>query len=325
VLLLRQKIGEAGGEAKLGVRTRFMIDTINDLKNNRLGRKHALANASSSSSSSSLRAELLTRMRKTLGTLSARKLQSTEPLRFSLAAVRNSDKRGSWWLPGRAAATSVGTGAGAGPEKHARAHQPPHNGRGDALGGSDGDYNANDEDNDDEELAEGALGTASLLQLAKQQRMNTDVRRAIFVALMSASDCRDAQFRLAKLRLKRAQEAEIPRVLMQCAGAEPAYNPYYTLVAQKLLLAGGAGQRRLHMAFQFALWNVFRAMGDGGGDEDDDYDDGYRDDDDDDEEGQGVDGRTEGAMGMRKIVNLAKMYGALVAARALSLGVLKVC
>jgi nucleolar MIF4G domain-containing protein 1 len=212
----------------------------------------------------------------------------------------------------------------AGPEKHARARQPLLNGGADALGGSNGGYNVNDEDDKDDELAEGALGTASLLQLARQQCMNTDVRRAIFVALMSASDCRDAQFRLAKLRLKRAQEAEMPRVLVQCAGAEPSYNPYYTLVAQKLLLAGGAGQRRLHMAFQFALWNVFRAMGDGGGDDDDDND-GYRGEDDDDEEREGEDGRPEGVIGMRKIVNLAKMYGTLVAQRTLNLGILKVC
>nr|GFD56933.1 nucleolar MIF4G domain-containing protein 1 [Tanacetum cinerariifolium] len=76
-------------------------------------------------------------------------------------------------------------------------------------------------------------GEVDLAQLAREQRMNTDVRRAIYVSIMSATDFKDAQIRLNKLNLKKAQEVEIPKVIIHCAGAEKTYNPYYTILARK--------------------------------------------------------------------------------------------
>jgi nucleolar MIF4G domain-containing protein 1 len=150
--------------------------------------------------------------------------------------------------------------------------------------------------------------TVDLAQLARDHRMNTDVRRSIFVAIMSATDCRDAQVRLSKLRLKRKQEVEIPRVLIHCASEEESYNPYYTLIARKL-----CGEKRLKMAFMFALWDVFKRMGERNNmDDSEDSDDDMRDHD------------GENTLNTRAVVNLAKMYGNLVANGALTLGILKV-
>jgi len=129
--------------------------------------------------------------------------------------------------------------------------------------------------------------------------MNTDVRRAIFVAIMSATDFQDAYLRLMKLRLKRVQEYEIPKVLIHCAGGENTYNPYYTLISKKI-----CSDKRLRTAFQFCLWDLFKKMG-----ESDDEDDIAEDD--------------EGSLDTRKIVNLAKMFGALVLEGGLGLIILK--
>lgn len=68
------------------------------------------------------------------------------------------------------------------------------------------------------------------------------------------------------------------------------------------------------MAFQFALWDLFGRMGEGG---------------DDGEEEEEEEGAAEGVgmgmgMGMRMVVNLAKMFGVLIAEGGLGLGVLKV-
>lgn len=117
-----------------------------------------------------------------------------------------------------------------------------------------------------------------------------------------SQDYEDACQRLVRLRLKKAQEKEVPRVILHCCGSEAAYNPYYTLVSRHL-----CGQHTLKMAFQFALWGLFRQMG-----EDDGSGQDQTDDDRNDE------------MPMRKIVNLAKLYGGLVAESALSLHILKV-
>ena len=115
-------------------------------------------------------------------------------------------------------------------------------------------------------------------------------------------DFQDACERLLKLRLKKNQEREIPRVLLHCCGGEQVYNPYYALIARRL-----CAQHTLKMTFQFCLWDFFRNLGeDDGG-----YEGGQAEEEDED-------------IPMRKIVNLAKFYGTLIAEGALTLNVLKV-
>jgi nucleolar MIF4G domain-containing protein 1 len=110
-----------------------------------------------------------------------------------------------------------------------------------------------------------------------------------------------------KLRLKRAQEFEIPRVLLHCAMEEQAHNPYYTLIARRI--CGDMG-RRIKMSFMFALWNIFKRMGERG-DMDEDEDDSFDPDDE------------ENGVPMKAVVNLAKMYSSLIADGSLTLGILK--
>lgn len=58
-----------------------------------------------------------------------------------------------------------------------------------AAGGADGQ-------------AGGAVGAGQLLQLASGLRMTTDVRRAVFVAIMGSEDCAEACEKLLRLPLK---------------------------------------------------------------------------------------------------------------------------
>ena len=51
-------------------------------------------------------------------------------------------------------------------------------------------------------LAEEGDWSAELLQLAAQQRMNTDVRRAVFCVIMGSEDYIDASEKLLSLPLK---------------------------------------------------------------------------------------------------------------------------
>ena len=261
VLLIQPAVAKVG-EAALSVRTKFMIDTITDLKNNR-----AKAPASISS-------EHVARMRKILGSVSHnRVIKATEPLRISRTDIHSAEKKGKWWL--------VGASWKEDPLESARkefAALP-----GDDMGPQD-----------------------DLLNIARAHRMNTDVRRSIFVAIMSASDYQDAHVRLNNLHLKRTQVYEIPRVLIHCCMEEEAYNPYYTLISHRLC---GEMGRRIKVSFMYALWNVFRRMREHG--EGDANDDGEEDREEEEE------------IPMRAIVNLAKMYGSLVADRTLTLSFLK--
>ncbi|EXJ84892.1 hypothetical protein A1O3_05567 [Capronia epimyces CBS 606.96] len=261
---------------QMSVRTKFMIETITDLKNNKM--KAATNNAGLSS-------EHITQMRKVLGSLNNRAIRGSEPLRISRDDIKNSDKKGKWWLVG---ASWKGNGS-----DPSNTTQPTTMDESSIYSNirSAGYQPLNDGDDD----------AIDLLALARQHGMNTDVRRSIFVALLSAVDCQDAHMRLLKLRLKRAQEQEIPRVLLRCAAGENPYNHYYTLVAKRL-----CQDKRMRKAFQFALWGFFRRMG-----ETPDLDD-----DDDVAEEESVD--------MSEIANLAKLYAHLILDGAETLGVLKV-
>ena len=268
VALLRPAIDKAGGEEKLSVRTKFMIETIDDLKNNKMR---------AGGQASAVTSEHTIRMKKILGSLNTRSIKGSEPLRISLDDIRNSDKKGKWWLVGASWAGNTNSTDDNIDTDTTRAETNPK------KKSSTVATDAN---------------TTDLFSLAKQHRMNTDIRRAIFVAIMSATDYSDAYMRLTKLHLKKVQEYEIPKVLIHCAGAEKAYNPYYTLISQKV-----CADRKLRTSFQFALWDLFRKMGE-------------------DEEGE--DGNEDGdALDMRYIVNLAKLFGHLIAENALSIDVLK--
>lgn len=268
VIFLLQKAVAQAGESSVPVRTKFMIDTIKDLKNNRV---------KTGGLSSSGASEQTVRLRKTLGTLNTRTIKASEPLRLGLDDIRHGDKRGKWWLVG---ASWKEEGENVSKDSQRAVALPSHT-NGDDV--STGD-------------------AVDLLQIAKEHRMNTDIRRAIFVTIMSATDYRDAHLRLVKLKLKRAQEPEIARVLLHCAGAEQNYNPYYTLIAQKL-----CSDHRLRMTFQFSLWDIFKRMGERDG-EGTDVDDDYE----------------EEKVTVSKIVNWAKMFGTLIAESKISLAVLKV-
>ena len=70
----------------------------------------------------------------------------------------------------------------------------------------------------------GGRSDERLLQLAEGQRMNTALRRKIFVAIMGADDYMDAHGRVSRLKVAKGQQAEIVRVLLDCCGQEGVFN-----------------------------------------------------------------------------------------------------
>ncbi|KAH0520311.1 Nucleolar MIF4G domain-containing protein 1 [Microtus ochrogaster] len=75
--------------------------------------------------------------------------------------------------------------------------------------------------------------SSKILELARKQRMNTDVRRNIFCTIMTSEDFLDAFEKLLKLGLKDQQEREIVHILMDCCLQEKTYNPFYAFLASK--------------------------------------------------------------------------------------------
>jgi nucleolar MIF4G domain-containing protein 1 len=217
------------------------------------------------------------RMKKQLGSLNSRNLKGTEPLRIGLADIKHTDKKGKWWLVGASWRNDTAFD-GPGQRQESARVKPS---------------TTQEADND---------GEVDLLQLAKEQRMNTDVRRAIFISIMSATDFKEAHIRLLKLNLKKSQAMEIPRVIVHCAGSEASYNPYYTLLARKF-----CSDHKSRKCFQFALWDVFKSIGEK----------------DEEDESEGEDNINDKNMSLRTLVNLGKMYGTLIAQDGLSITSLK--
>ncbi|OQR93848.1 hypothetical protein ACHHYP_02206 [Achlya hypogyna] len=156
-------------------------------------------------------------LRKWIGRVKSRVGHSNNALRVSFSELLNADAQGRWWIIG-------GTWV---PPSHATA----------ATEKTDSQHNA-------------------LLKLAEKQRMNTDVRRSIFCAIMGASDCVEAYDAVLKLGLKDKQEREVIRVLMHCCGHEAKYNPYYALLAEKF----AAADPRYKFTLQLAYWDVFKQV-----------------------------------------------------------------
>ena len=266
VQLLQHQMTKTGEQA-ISTKIKFMMETMNDLKNNRL--KTGIA-------ASSISSEHIIRMKKTLGTLNQKRIKASEPLRIRLKDLHESDRRGKWWLVGSSYKDE---------------------GQDDVIQEANGWREKHDEI---EGVSLQGDAAGELLQLAKEQRMNTSVRQSIFIAIMSATDYNDAYLRLKKFRLKKSQELEIPKVLIHCAKSEKVYNPFYTLLARKI-----CSDRKLRMAFQFSLWDLFKQM------------------DEAEEETVDENDREEDNLSLRAVVNLARMFGGLIAEGGLGLGVLK--
>lgn len=246
-----------------------MVETVNNLANK--GVKTGVA-------ASLVSAEHLTRMRGLLGSLNERNVRSTEPLGISLRDLRETEKRGKWWLVGASYRDD---------EESLGKQNPPRN----RVGSTENEENKMTTISEDADLA----------RVARHLGMNTDVRRSIFVTIMSADDYETAYKRMQKLRLNSSQKTEIPRVLLRCSSAQENYNPFFTLLARRLISA----EPRLGKIFQFSLWNLFDRMREAEGD---------KEIEDTDEPEQ---------LGLTSILNLARMVGTLVADDGLSLRVLK--
>ncbi|KAG6332528.1 hypothetical protein ID866_6565 [Astraeus odoratus] len=206
--------------SNINSRTRFMMETLTNLKSNKV-KKTAAAQHQGSDAVERLKKFLVGLGKKRHG-----KCMAHEPLRVSLEDLRTAETKGKWWLVGAAWA-------------------------GDPL--VDHQQDASRRETHGVENSTSSV----LLKLARKQGMNTDIRRSIFVVLMSSEDYLDAYERLSQLNLTEVQQREIVRVSLHCCGNEKAYNPYYTLLCQHLCQISHSYK----ITLQYWLWDFLRDLG----------------------------------------------------------------
>ncbi|KAJ2467560.1 suppressor of glycerol defect [Coemansia sp. RSA 2322] len=269
---VNETVSKASGK-KFSVRCQFMVESLTNLKDNRM-RNTMTASADN-----------VAKLKKFLGNMDKRRsVASVEPINIGLQDIREVETKGKWWLVG---ASWVGN------------QYDPDNeeGASSSVAAREAMRKMQEESGNSE--------MERLLKLARAQHMNTDVRRSIFITLLSSDDYADAFERLLKLDLKKTQIREAVRVLLHCCGQEAAYNPYYTLVAFKMC----SYHSSYRLTLQYALWDFLRETGES------------------DVGGLGriasEDSSEAGNVPLRRIVNTAKLYAWLIDKQALSLLILK--
>uniref|UniRef100_W5N3X9 Nucleolar protein with MIF4G domain 1 n=1 Tax=Lepisosteus oculatus TaxID=7918 RepID=W5N3X9_LEPOC len=168
--------------------------------------------------------EPVERLRKLQRTLVHRSAAGSDVrLRVSLENLLAADKVGRWWI--------VGSSWSGAPMIDGSANRP-------------------------QQATAGGQFSTKVLDLARKQRMNTDIRRNIFCVVMTSEDYLDAFEKLLRLGLKDQQEREIVHVLMDCCLQEKTFNAFYAVLGEKFC----AYDRRFQMTFQFSMWDKFRDL-----------------------------------------------------------------
>ncbi len=259
-----------GGYEKVSVRTRFMVETINDLKNSKSKGKGL---------DSAVVSEHVVRMKKRIGELKSqsRRLDGLAPMGMSLRDIEGADTDGKWWLVG--ASVPV---------------------RKMSTTTKETEEESDDSTTDNEDMD---FVLPDYPQKARSQGFSTMAQIAIFTALMSANNFEHGYRQFVNLKLKKDDQLEIARVLVQCVGSETEYNEFYALVASQ-----ACSNNKLRFAFQDRLWKIFRGLGESM----------FGDDADDEETAE-----SERMKDPRRLANVARFYASLVADCSLGIVVLK--
>ena len=233
------------------VRLKFMIEQVNNLKNNKSSMNKKGANGGDNSGIVERLKKFCRNYFKKVGAY------EQEPLRCSLDDIQSVETKGKWWV----------VGAGWVGRQYADENLAP-------LVAVD----------------ESVQSNHKLLALAKKLGINMEVRRNIFVILMSSEDYIDAFERLMKLGLKAKQEREIVRMITYCCGLEKRYNPFYAVLAHHM--CHNAHNHKI--TFQFTLWDFLKQLTAG-----------------------------EDTFSLRRMTNIAMFYSSLIEKQALSMSILK--
>ncbi|KAM6536575.1 suppressor of glycerol defect [Fusarium falciforme] len=270
---LNQSISKSGYD-NVSVRTKIMADTITDLNKHKKKARGL---------DSSVVSERVQRVKKRLGELKSqsRRLDGLAPMGMGLVDIEGADTRGEWWLVGASVPETL----------------LDKSRKGSAAAAVDADYESSDSEDMDIVLPD-------FPKKAREQGLRGNAQIAIFTALMTASNYEHGYKQFVNLRLKKNDQLEIAKVLVQCVGSEMEYNPYYALVGRQAC----SSNSRIRFAIQDRLWKIFRSLGEslfGEGAEEDETADGERMKDE------------------RRLGNIANFYASLVDDGVLSIAVLK--
>ncbi|XP_059286830.1 pre-mRNA-splicing factor cwc22-like [Lycium ferocissimum] len=124
------------------------------------------------------------------------------------------------------------------------------------LGGSDDQEEEEEDDSeaeDEEEEESDCLGnraTPTQLRIEDETETNLiNLRRTIYLTIMSSVDFEEAGHKLMKMKLEPGEEMELCIMLLECCSQERTYLKYYGLLGQRLCMINKLHQKNFEESF----------------------------------------------------------------------------
>lgn len=205
---------------KFTKRVQFMIESLNDVKNNKVVSREA------DSVTTKMKASIEKYLKKRF-----KKVPSLQSLRISWSDLIGSDHLGRWWVIGGAT-------------------QIP----------SDQRVEVRMDQQLKQAMKEATIlsrkskdGAPSIDELARSQHMTSATRKAVFSIIVTSEDYVDACEKITRFDPKDVKPREIVQVIMQCCQQEQSWNPYYAHLLEKLCSLDA----HYKISLKFLLWEKF--------------------------------------------------------------------
>lgn len=114
--------------------------------------------------------------------------------------------------------------------------------------GSDEESDEEEEDDEDVDTGIGADGTLDIHDKTETNLVN--LRRTIYITIMSSLDFEEAVHKLLKMQLPQGQESELCNMVIECCSQERSYNKFYGLMGERLC--------KLNQVWSINFENCFR-------------------------------------------------------------------
>ncbi|SGZ37935.1 uncharacterized protein HGUI_00135 [Hanseniaspora guilliermondii] len=211
-------------------RLQFLVDTLKDLRMNKID-KNLTAKTNHSNMKKSITKSLKIDT-KTLGN------NSSQAIQVSLDDILNIDTKGKWWLIGGSYRGNMST---------------------DTIGDDFTEDEKIQLDNDiefsDIKLHDDFIDELpDYNQLAEQNKMSSQLSKAMFVGISSAQDPLDCIMRLDKLNIKKKNYQELLRVLVHVSKLDTQYNPFYEMVIIRL----NKNMPGFNKTIKFYFWDAIK-------------------------------------------------------------------
>ncbi|RYG67848.1 hypothetical protein EON64_06540 [archaeon] len=101
-----------------------------------------------------------------------------------------------------------------------------------------------------------AQADKALDKLSSKLQLKTSLRRSILSFLLLSRDIHDAFEKICGLSTQNKEDREVVRVLLECCGKEPSYNPFYAELIKMLC----ESSRQYKMSLTYAFYDIFKLL-----------------------------------------------------------------